>query len=355
MSKDSQQSEEVDLGQLFQLIGNAFNRLFSFIGSMLNKLFLAFVWFVFFIKKHFIKFVIAGVLGIGLGIIKEKTSEPVYKSNITVKQNYQTGENLSNSINYYNELVEQGDVNTLSRVLNIDSLNASSILGLEMESVISENQKLERYDEYLKGLDSVLASTIEYKTYLENEKDYNHSMQQITIKSRERNNFKGVFNEIVNNINSNSYFVREQHKDTLELLNRMSSLKQALIKSDSLQSTYKRVLEMRETEEGSSQTSVTIKNADDVNKTREFDLYKNDLELQREIVELERQLEDKKYVLEVISSKQDSGSVDNRMRLLSLDLSPKLFYAIVFELILFFVLIGLTFIKFLERYKDKVL
>jgi hypothetical protein len=47
-----QPSEEVDLGQLFKMIGNAFQRLFQFIGSIFNKLFLAFVWLVFFIKKH---------------------------------------------------------------------------------------------------------------------------------------------------------------------------------------------------------------------------------------------------------------------------------------------------------------
>ena len=70
MSKDlpqPQQSEEVDLGQLFKLIGNAFERFFNFIGNILNKLFLAFVWMVFFLKKHLIKFVIAGVIGVGLG------------------------------------------------------------------------------------------------------------------------------------------------------------------------------------------------------------------------------------------------------------------------------------------------
>ena len=43
MSKDlpqppQNQSDEVDLGQLFKLIGNAFDRFFKFIGSVFNKL-----------------------------------------------------------------------------------------------------------------------------------------------------------------------------------------------------------------------------------------------------------------------------------------------------------------------------
>jgi len=53
-----QPSEEVDLGQLFKLIGRAFDRLFRSFGKILYKLFLAFVWLVFFIKRHLIKIVL---------------------------------------------------------------------------------------------------------------------------------------------------------------------------------------------------------------------------------------------------------------------------------------------------------
>ena len=44
-------SEEVDLGQLFKLIGAAFDRFFNFIYRIFKGLFSVFIWFVFFIKK----------------------------------------------------------------------------------------------------------------------------------------------------------------------------------------------------------------------------------------------------------------------------------------------------------------
>ena len=74
-----QSSEEVDLGQLFKMIGNAFQRLFQFIGSIFNKLFLAFVWLVFFIKKRAVVLLIAAVAGLALGFILDKTAPPTYK------------------------------------------------------------------------------------------------------------------------------------------------------------------------------------------------------------------------------------------------------------------------------------
>jgi len=104
-----QPSEEVDLGQLFKMIGNAFQRLFQFIGSIFNTLFLAFVWFVFFIRKRAVVLLIAAVAGLSLGLILDKTSPPTYRSSITVKQNYATGENLYGSLDYYNSLLNDGD------------------------------------------------------------------------------------------------------------------------------------------------------------------------------------------------------------------------------------------------------
>jgi hypothetical protein len=60
-NKSKQQDEEVDLGQLFVMIGNAFNRFFQFIASIFKNLFFGFVWVVFFVKKHTVVFSIAAV------------------------------------------------------------------------------------------------------------------------------------------------------------------------------------------------------------------------------------------------------------------------------------------------------
>ena len=69
MSKanNSQQAEEVDLGQLFSIIGNGFNRLFKFIGGVFNHFFLAFVWTILFIKKRIVILSIAGFVGLVIG------------------------------------------------------------------------------------------------------------------------------------------------------------------------------------------------------------------------------------------------------------------------------------------------
>lgn len=347
-----QQSEEVDLGQLFKLIGKAFDRFFKFIGSIFNKLFLAFVWLVFFIKKHILKLVIAGVLGIVLSLILEKTSEPVYKSYVTIKQNYPTGENLYNSMGYYNDLVNQKDIVTLKNALNIEESEASSILGFDIEPVITENQKLQNFDAYIKTLDSAVASTVEYKAFSENAEDYTYEYQQISIKAKEKNNFKKVFEKIVENTNTNEYFKREQEKDLAQLINEESSILEALKLSDSLQNTYKRVLEKVLDKNNGSQTSITIEGANEIDKTKEFELYKSDLELRGKLVLNRRKQADKQYVIEVVSRKQDSGLIDDTIKVFGKSISQKKYYTIGLVLLTFILLLGLEFIKFLEKYKN---
>ena len=118
--KNTQNNEEVDLGQLFRAIGNMFQQFFQFIGTVFKNLFLAFVWLVFFIKRRIIIFTVTALIGLALGIFLDTTSPPTYKSSISVKQNYETGENLYGSIVYYNGLIRDGDFKVLADVLAID-------------------------------------------------------------------------------------------------------------------------------------------------------------------------------------------------------------------------------------------
>ncbi len=358
MSNDlpqKQQSEEVDLGQLFKLIGKGFTSVFSYIGSFFKKLFLAFVWLVFFIKRHALKLAISGVVGVILGTVLEKTSEPVYKSYITVKQNYETGENLYNTIGYYNDLLKQGDITAIENVLGVKYEEAMSILYFEMEPVISENQRLQEFDAYLQTLDTSIARTVEYKTFLKNSEDYHHQYQQITIKAKERNNFKTVFRKIIDNINSNVYFKREQEKDLKELRDQASAISESLIKSDTLLAVYQKAIVTSAENKNDFESKITITSDNGkISSTKEFELYNKHLELKQELSEIEREIADKAHIIEITSSKQDSGTIDDKKELFGKKVSPKLFYGIILTGLTFLTLLIFRFVKFLERYKHKV-
>ena len=342
-------NEEVDLGQLFNMIGNTFNKFFQFIASIFNQFFMAFVWLVFFIRRRAIVLIAAIIVGLITGYLIEKTSPPVYKSSISVKQNYQTGENLYGSINYYNGLLRDRDYQILAEVLGLLS-SPKEIVGFEIEPIITDNDMLVMFDKYMGGLDSLAATKIDYKGYAKNIRDYKHKFQQISIKSRTRANFNNVFTNIVGNIETNRFFVNEQLKDLSELESNKSSLKEALVKSESLQETYKRVLEQQIDPKTTSEIGITFEGNNEKDKTREFDLYKNDIDLRQRIIDIDREIKDKKNIIDVISSKQDNGFVDNTKNFIGIALPYKQFYLFFIFSIVFTALLCFEFLKFLDKY-----
>lgn len=346
-------SEEVDLGQLFKMIGSAVKNIFDFIGSIFKQLFLAFVWVVFFLKKRALVLVAALIAGLILGIVLEKITPPSYKSSVTVKQNYPTGENLYGSIEYYNGLIRDNDHKVLSQILDLNHETAETIIGFSVSPVLTETDKVVMFDKYVQGLDSVAASKVDYKEFVDKIEGYKHKLQRITISSKARVNFKNVFDNIVKNINTNSFFVNEQTKDLFELQQQKSALELSLAQSDSLQRTYKRVLEQQMDNKSSSEIGITFEGNADKNNTREFDLYKNDVELRREIVQIDRRMKDKSEILEIISGKQENGYVNRDKMILGKSIPSKFYYGLLFTVLALIVFIGLEFFRFLERFKPE--
>ncbi|HZW62704.1 MAG TPA: hypothetical protein VFF15_03570 [Flavobacteriaceae bacterium] len=346
-------SEEVDLGQLFKLIGNAFERLFKFIGTILNGIFMAAVWFIFFIKKNFILLAAAALIGFGIGYVKLKFSEPVYSSNAVIKQNYNTGESLYNLLNYYNDLILDKDTLALSESLNLTTKEASHLVYFEMESVLNENSKLKVFDKFKREVDSTIAQDIDFETFLENSSDYDYEYQRLTVKSSRKDLLKKILPEVIKNIEAIEFFKNEREKDLAELSYRERIIIESLKESDSLQKVYQRVLE-KENQDTNSQTSILINNAEEQNTTKEFELYTSDIKLRRELVEIQRKKDDIRKIVEVISSQQDEGIIDNTVEILDVKFSYKIFYAALLFTVVFLILLVLKALNYLERYKDKI-
>ena len=226
-----------------------------------------------------------------------------------------------------------------------------------MKPVVSENNKLVAFNKYVKQLDSLAATKIEYEDFLENNEDYTHKYQQIRIESSERNSFKSVFENIVESINLNPFFVNEQRKDIVELTQTKEALELALVKSESLQDTYKKVLEQGIDADQSAKPSeigITFEGSSEVEKTKEFDLYQSDLVLRTQLVEIERELLDKQYIIEMISNKQDSGFASTTKTFLGIELSMTLFLGVLAFLVALAILFGIEFLKFIEKFKMSV-
>ena len=148
--------------------------------------------------------------------------------------------------------------------------------------------------------------------------------------------------------------MREQEKDLRELENRRLAIIEAIKESDSLQITYKKVLENTLETESGSQTSITFEGSEDKNKTREYELYQSNMKLRSELVSIERAKENKQFIVEMLTSTPSKGFINNYLEIMDVRLSFKLFCALFCVSITFFILMSLTFFKFLKKYKDEI-
>jgi hypothetical protein len=271
-----------------------------------------------------------------------------------VKQNYKTGENLYSVLENYNLLIAEKDSVTLSDNLQISPKEAGNILKFEVEPVLSENQKLKLYDIYKKELDSVLATTIDYEMFVKMSNEYEYQFQKITVKSKGKDISQNVLINAIKSVEEVAYFKNEQQKDLAQLSRRETIIKESLKESDSLQKVYQFVLEKSVEQVPGSQTSVTIDNTEDKSTTKEYELYNNDIELRRELVEIERQKEDLKNIIEIVSSDQSIGTLDNKAEILGFSFGYKLYYGFILAAFTFIVLLFLAFLNFLEQFKSKI-
>ena len=89
---------------------------------------MSFTWLVFFIRKRLIVLVVAAFLGLITGVVIEIVLPPTYKSTLSIKQNYETGENLYESIKYYNGLIKDKDFKVLGTILGLSASASQEIV-----------------------------------------------------------------------------------------------------------------------------------------------------------------------------------------------------------------------------------
>lgn len=352
MSKESpqpQQSEEIDLVTLFNLIGNLFDRLFKFIGSIFKFLFSVIIYalkaLILNYKIILIAMVIAGVVGFGL----EKTKSPVYESDMLVRPYFESKFQLVTNIHYYNALIADKDYEELGNLFQIEQDAASSLVEFTVQpGPETENERILQYDRFIRAVDSVRAQDISYEDFLANRSVYSGEFFEIGVKAEKKDIFRAL-EEGINSTFSNKYSVKKMKKrDSLISLSR-ARIQRDLKEVDSLKSMYISIVQKEPTansplsyKEGSGMALVQERV-----QTREYELLAKELELRNELTQLDAQQVEEDVYFDIISSFQDVGSIHT-------SLSNKysvLFPGIAFILLCLIYLVTKT-IKFVYAYEE---
>lgn len=338
-------SEEVDLGQLFKLIGDAFNKLFRFIGNIFKGIFYFLLGVLIFIKVHFIKFAIAGLIGIIIGGFLDYRKETKYLSTMVVEPNFNSVQQLYNNINFYNELAEAKDSTALADALNISVEDAASIKKMEVRSFSDENQKVMLFDKFVRELDSTTRRAIDFEAYLENFNTYDARFHEISLVSTQSRVASQTQDAIVSSIGNNSYFQLQKQISDENISMQDSIYKGQLRQVDSLQKLYREVM-IKTAENPMQGTSINL--AEQGNENRELQLLQEIYILKQNLVDLNVERANKANTLNVISAFPQKGV---EMKAL-IDKYVFLGFAVAI-LLTFIVLLLLELNKYLTDYQNR--
>jgi len=346
MSNKENTSEEIDLGQLFKLIGDGFNKLFRFIGNIFKGVFHLTIQFLQFLRINFLKFVIAGAVGVGIGWYWDSVSEPVYRSSMIVEPNFNSAQQLYNNVEFYNELAKEGAYQTLASSLKISDKEAETITKIEIEAFSDDNQKLKQFSDFVSKLDSISRMSLSYEDYLKNFNNINARFHKIELEAINPEVAKKCQNAIVRSIENNGYFKTQKRTNELNLKITDSVIRKQLIDVDSLTSFYQnlKLLELKRPE-NSSGTSINLSSENQNLDRSEIALLNEAKILNTEIIKLNQEKADFENIINVISDFPNKGALVNDF--LS---KKKVLLPLIFIFLTFISLVFLSLNKYLKNY-----
>lgn len=308
------QNDEVDLGQLFNAIGRLFEKLFSFIASVFKGLFSIIIYALKPIVNNFKLIAIILMLATVLGFIADKYKKTVYASDMLVKPYFDSKYQLANNVDYFNALIGSDNLTELSNIFEIDTTDAKELISFEIEiGPETQNDLLIEYDEYISEIDSTLADDVSFEDYIINRDILAGTIFSIKAKSYKRDVFRSLEKGFINTF-ENKYSIKlKKVRDSSLLIKKATHLKE-LEKIDDLQKTYLNIMKSEsESSSGNISTNGLLPLIQERTKTREYELFQEELKIGDKIRLLDNELIEESEFYDILSSFEEVGTKETSL------------------------------------------
>ena len=301
MDNYNKSSDEVDLGQLFHLIGGAFRRLYYFIVEILDFIFKTIISFFLFIQKHLVKLFIAGVVGLCIGFILDSFKEDTYRSTMIVEPNLGSTRQLYSNIDLYSELIRSEDTLELGRIFKIENYEAASLVNFDVKAVKNRSSMLRVYNRYLSDLDTINRNYITFEDFVENFDPLDAEIHAVVVDATNDHVAKKLEPILIASIANNPYYQLKKETADLNIETSKLILSTQLKDIDTLKNIYNQVI-LNESKSAPSTGGTTISLSDRKIETKEFELLEETRTINEELQELNIRKIENLNIINVIST-----------------------------------------------------
>ena len=307
--KNTNESEEIDLGVLFNSIGRGISRLFHAIGSAILFLLNALLAVTIFVRKRIVYFALASVIGLIGGIFLENTFPVKYVATATVEPHFDSARQLYSNIKYLNDLTAQKDSVQLASFFDISLSKAAALQSLEINPFVTKTDLLKEYNNYTKGLDSLVATEMSYSQYVKQINDFQRKTHLLKIESTEQDLFSSLLSPLIASVSDVAYF-RDQQATQLANLELMDSITQvSIVQTDSLLSLFEKVRIVEANKAFSNGTNLYMSESSEDNA--EIALLNRKITLSEELEEIRLAKLKAQRVIDVVSAFPKVGYLDD--------------------------------------------
>ncbi len=275
-SNPSKNSDEIDLGQLFQMIGNGFNKLFK-----------AFLRLFVYLKKNALVLIGLVVVGAGIGYGLNQIVSKKLKTEVIVKPQM-------DSKNYLYDVIDEIQANIKSKntaffesigIKNIDYSGLDITISRVTGDSNSESDK--QYLELLQSFDDTEAIADIVRAELQNKSSYNH---RISFFYKDAELGEDFSKKVMQYINNNTYFDGLLDIYRANASSRIEQNMRLLNQVDEIIANYSNKIKQRDDSLGNDR--IVLDNQETVDITGLFDL-KNSLieDIESKKIELEQRTE----------------------------------------------------------------
>ena len=352
MSKGLQEQPktgEVDIIQIFNLIGNAFKRFFNFLFSVLEYLFNFLLIISLFLKKNIKLFIIAIIIGAICGFVYDKYKKSYYISSMTVEPNYGINLQVISNIELYGQLARSNDSVALSSMLSIAQNEASQIIDIKIEPKNSNSEKLKLYNDFVKTSDTAVTNKISFDDYSNKTSISEFRQYSITVESKDRDVFRKIENKLAD-IPVTDYTKEVQKVDLNNIEEQIKNVNLSLEKVEQLRADYKQLMLQEaiseDTKSKSAGTNFYLGSTENIRPTNELELFKLEENYRIQLNKLASEKSRKNNFVNVISGFQDIGLKVQKKR-------KVWFILISFGIAVLFLLLK-QFNAYLTQYENKL-
>jgi hypothetical protein len=275
-----QNSDEIDLRQLFQSIGDFFTRIGN---GILNGI--VGVRKATYSNKRI--FGAAILFCLMLAAAYKLLFPPLYESTLLLRSSYMDTRYLQNEIDKLNKLTEEEELGALQRTLNIDKATAEQIVELELVPYLSEEEVLEirLTKERLEDVEDLNPAILErLARYFEYE---NRRMFQISVTTKDPTVFQPLEEGLVEYLKGDDFVSRRLQINRVNLMARRKKLVEETSTLDSLKDVlFENLASMAKEREGGSNNVILS----DRYLTNPLEVFSRDLELNNQILQIDQQL-----------------------------------------------------------------